>query len=117
METNTTPNQITFLSEIGDVRVRVPGIVSSILRSRQIQKPATRVMAKSGTKGPLRERGEKIVARTRFLANIAIVVNRHRVVVVATIPVSRRRMPNSATVALLFTRPPKSAPRYRPRVL
>src|ERR1035438_54261 len=99
MEMNTVPNQRTFVSEIGEVSVRVPGTLSSILRSRQTQKPATRVMARSGTRVALREGGEKIVARIRFLANMAMVVRRHRVVVLAAIPLACRRVPNSATVA------------------
>ena len=109
METKSTPNQITFCTEIGDDRVKVPGTSSLILRSRHIQSPATRVMAKSGARVALRDRGEKIVARIKFLANIAMVVNKHSVLVLATMPVSRNLAPNSATVALLFTRPPKSA--------
>src|SRR6202050_487056 len=100
MEMNTIPNQRTFVSEIGEVSVSVPGTLSSILRSRHTQKPATRVMARSGTRVALSDRGEKIVARIRFLANMAIVVNRHRVVVRETNPVARRRVPSSATVAL-----------------
>jgi len=108
---NTVPNQITLLCEIGEVRLRVPGTGSSILRSRQTQRPATRVMASSGASVALRERGEKIVARIRFLANLAIVVDKHKVVLRATIPVSCKRVPSSAMVALLFTRPPKMAPR------
>ena len=34
MEMNTIPNQRTFVSEIGEVSVSVPGTLSSILRSR-----------------------------------------------------------------------------------
>jgi hypothetical protein len=59
----------------------------------------------------LSDRGAKRVARSRFLANIAIVVSKQRVVVWATMPVSCARAASSATVALLFTKPPKSAPR------
>jgi hypothetical protein len=77
----------------------------------QTQKPATRAMARSGTSVALRERGEKIVARIRFLPNIAMVVNRQRVAVLLTILVCRCLVLNSATVALLLTKPPKSAPK------
>ena len=68
-------------------------------------------MARSGTKVALRDRGEKRVARTKFLANMATVVIKQSDVVCATIPASCALVANSATVALLFTKPPKSAPR------
>src|ERR1700683_5453801 len=109
MAMKIAPNQITLVTEIGEVRVRDPGTGSSMRRSCQIQKPATRVMARSGTKVALKELGEKMVARIRFLANMAMVVSRQRVLTRLTIPVSRSLVPNSATVALLFTRPPKMA--------
>src|ERR1035438_1691394 len=104
MEMNKIANQSTFASEIGELRVKVPGTVSSSLRSRHTHAPATRVIARSGSRVALRERGEKIVARIRFLANMAIVVNKQRVVARPIMPVSCNRVPSSANVALLFTR-------------
>src|SRR5580704_5825147 len=109
MAMKIAPNQITLVTEIGEVRVRDPGTGSSMRRSCQIQKPATRVMAKSGTKVALRELGEKMVARIRFLANMAMVVNRHKAIALSGIPVACSLVPSSATVALLFTKPPRSA--------
>ena len=117
MAINRVPNQITFDSETGEARVKVPVTFSSVPRSRHIQKAVTNVIASSGTKVALSEAGEKIVARMRFLANMAIVVKRHKVVIRFTILIECTRAPNSAMVALLLTRPPKMAPRYRPRVL
>ena len=41
MEIKSAPNQRTFGTEIGESRVSVPGSLSSIFCSRQIQNPAT----------------------------------------------------------------------------
>ena len=111
MAMNSVPNHKTLPSDTGEVSVRVPVILSSIMRSRQTHRPATRVMARSGTSVAVSEPGEKSVAIIKFLANIAIVVSRHSAVVLATIPVAWALAASSATVALLFTKPPKSAPR------
>src|ERR1035438_8318943 len=101
MPMNKRPNQTTFASEIGELRVKVPETLSSKARSRHIHKPATRVIASMGARVALSERGEKRVASIRFLANMAIVVSKHNVVVRVIIPVSCALDANSATVALL----------------